>query len=475
MGKPDEILTEKDRVEKPDYVEEIIAVVRSNRSPRILQEKLEDYHNNDIAQAIPRLTAQEQTKLFNLLDLETLSGIFEYMEEDDAIRCLKEMDLQKEIAIVSEMDSDRVASILSLIPGERRRLLLSLMDEEAKRDIELIASFDEDEIGSRMSTDYILIRRDLSIKGAMRELLKQARENENVSTIFVVDEAGVFYGTIDLRELIIARQGDSLESVIATSFPYVYAHESIDECIEKLKDYSEDSIPVLDNKNHVLGVITSQSLIEVVDEEMGEDYARFAGLTAEEELSETLPESMKKRLPWLITLLFLGLFVSGVVSSFEKVVAQLTLIMAFQSLILGMSGNVGTQSLAVTIRVLMDETLTARQKIGLVLKESRVGFCNGLILGIASFLVVGLFLVIAKGQSFAYAYAISGCIGIAMVTAMLVSSTVGTVIPLFFKQIHVDPAAASGPLITTVNDLVAVVVYYGLCWVLLLQVLHLAG
>ncbi len=475
MGKPDEILTEKDRVEKPDYVEEIIAVVRSNRSPRILQEKLEDYHNNDIAQAIPRLTAQEQTKLFNLLDLETLSGIFEYMEEDDAIRCLKEMDLQKEIAIVSEMDSDRVASILSLIPGERRRLLLSLMDEEAKRDIELIASFDEDEIGSRMSTDYILIRRDLSIKGAMRELLKQARENENVSTIFVADEAGVFYGTIDLRELIIARHGDSLESVIATSFPYVYGPESIDECIEKLKDYSEDSIPVLDNKNHVLGVITSQSLIEVVDEEMGEDYARFAGLTAEEELSETLPESMKKRLPWLITLLFLGLFVSGVVSSFEKVVAQLTLIMAFQSLILGMSGNVGTQSLAVTIRVLMDETLTARQKVGLVLKESRIGFCNGLILGIASFLVVGLFLVIAKGQSFAYAYAISGCIGIAMVTAMLVSSTVGTVIPLFFKQIHIDPAAASGPLITTVNDLVAVVVYYGLCWVLLLQVLHLAG
>ncbi len=475
MGKPDEILTEKDRVEKPDYVEEIIAVVRSNRSPRILQEQLEDYHNNDIAQAIPRLTAQEQTKLFNLLALETLSGIFEYMEEDDAIRCLKEMDLEKEIAIVSEMDSDRVASILSLIPGERRRLLLSLMDEEAKRNIELIASFDEDEIGSRMSTDYILIRRDLSIKGAMRELLKQARENENVSTIFVVDEAGVFYGTIDLRELIIARHGDSLESVIATSFPYVYAHESIDECIEKLKDYSEDSIPVLDNKNHVLGVITSQSLIEVVDEEMGEDYARFAGLTAEEELSETLPESMKKRLPWLVTLLFLGLLVSGVVSSFEKVVAQLTLIMAFQSLILGMSGNVGTQSLAVTIRVLMDETLTARQKVGLVFKESRVGFCNGLILGVASFLVVGLFLVIAKGQPLTYAYAISGCIGISMVTAMLVSSTVGTVIPLFFKQIHVDPAAASGPLITTVNDLVAVVVYYGLCWVLLLQVLHLAG
>lgn len=470
-----ETITAKERVDKPDYEQEIIAIIRSGQSPKVLRDQLEDYHENDIADAIPELTVQERKKLFHLLDIPTLSDILEYMDEDVTISCLKEMDLLKAASVVSEMDSDYAADLLDAMPEDRRARVLNLMDEESKQDVQLLASFDDDEIGSKMSTDYIVINRSLSVKAAMRELISQAEDNNNVSTIYVVDDTEVFYGAVDLRELIIARQDTVLEDLAATSFPYVYAHESIDDCIEELKDYSEDSIPVLDSDNRVLGVITSQNLIEVVDEEMGEDYALFAGLTAEEDLSETLIESMKKRLPWLIILLFLGLMVSAVVSAFERVVAQLTLIMAFQSLILDMSGNVGTQSLAVTIRVLMDETLTARQKVGLIIKESRVGFCNGLVLGSASFLVVGLFLMIAKGLPASFAYAISGCIGLSMVIAMLVSSAVGTVIPLAFKQIHVDPAAASGPLITTVNDLVAVVVYYSLSWFLLLQVLHLAG
>ncbi len=468
-----EMIPDKDMTNRPDYEKEIVAIIRSNRSPKILRDQLEDYHENDIAEAIPELTAQERKKLFNLLHMDTLSDVLEHMDEEDAIAYLGEMDIVKTASVISAMDSDDAANLLDAFPEGRRDLIMSLMDEESKRDVELIASFDDDEIGSKMSTDFILIHRDLTVKKAMRALIDQAADNTNVTTLFVVDETDTFYGTIDLRELIIARQDTNLEDLIATSFPYVYAHEDIDDCIEELKDYSEDSIPVLDNDNRILGVITSQNLIEVVDEEMGEDYARFAGLTEEEDLTETLPESMKKRLPWLVTLLLLGLVVSAVVSAFESVVSQLTLIMAFQSLILDMSGNVGTQSLAVTIRVLMDETLSAKQKVGLVAKESRVGLCNGMVLGIASFFVVTMFIVVFKGQSLGFAVAVSGCIGVSLIVAMLVSSTVGTVIPLFFKQIHVDPAAASGPLITTINDLVAVVVYYGLSWILLINTLHL--
>ena len=207
---------------------------------------------------------------------------------------------------------------------------------------------------------------------------------------------------------------------------------------------------------------------------MGEDYARLAGLTAEEDLNEPLLESMKKRLPWLLILLFLGMMVSTVVGAFEKVVAQLTLIMAFQSLILDMAGNVGTQSLAVTIRVLMDENLTIGQKWRLVGKEMRVGLFNGLLLGVISFIFVGLFIHFAKHKTMAFSFAVSGCVGVSLLLAMLISSAVGTLVPLFFKKIKVDPAVASGPLITTVNDLVAVVTYYGMSWLLLLNVMHLA-
>ena len=230
---------------------------------------------------------------------------------------------------------------------------------------------------------------------------------------------------------------------------------------------------MLDDSNKLLGVITAQNIIEAVDDEMGDDYAKLAGLTAEEDLKEPLIQSMKKRLPWLLVLLALGLVVSTVVGMFEKVVAQLTLIMAFQSLILDMAGNVGTQSLAVTIRVLTDENLTFKQKMELVAKEVRIGACNGVLIGLLSFVFVGLYILLFKGKTAMFAFAVSGCIGLSLLLAMIVSSAVGTLIPLFFKKIKIDPAVASGPLITTVNDLVAVVVYYGTSWLLLLNIMHL--
>ena len=291
----------------------------------------------------------------------------------------------------------------------------------------------------------------------------------------MVTESQKFYGAIDLKDLIIARQDKSLDDLVATAYPYVYAEEDIDDCIEELKAYSEDSIPVLDNDNRLLGVITSSNIIDLVDDEMGEDYAMLAGLTAEEDLKEPLKESMKKRMPWLIVLLGLGMVVSSVVGVFENVVTQLPIIMAFQSLILDMAGNVGTQSLAVTIRVLMDESLNGMQKLEHIIKEMRIGLCNGALLGILSFVLIGLYIYLFKGKTLVFAYAVSGCIGVALLLAMLISSAVGTCIPLFFKKVGVDPAVASGPLITTVNDLVAVVTYYGLGWVFLIGILHLAG
>lgn len=350
---------------------------------------------------------------------------------------------------------------------------MELMDQETRSRIALLWPFDEDEIGSVMTTNYIEITADLSIRQAMASLVKQAADHDNISTIYVVDAGHVFYGAIDLKDLIIAREGTPLENLIVTSYPYVYAQELIEDCVARVKDYSEDSIPVLDQDNRLLGVITAQDFMSVVDDELSEDYAKLAGLSDEEDLDEPLICSVKKRLPWLLALLALGVVVSGVVGLFEAVAAQITLVVCFQSLVLDMAGNVGTQSLAVTIRVLMDEQLSRCQRFQLVWKEARVGFINGLLLGSASFLVIGGYLCLLRGQAPVLAFGVSLCIAIALVISMVLSSIAGTVIPIFFKAIHVDPAVASGPLITTVNDLVAVVAYYGSVWLLLLQVLKL--
>lgn len=458
-----------------DYTGEILKIIRSNTSPAVMCSRLEDYHANDLAEVMPELTVQERCKLYRILDMDMLSDIFEYTDSDNAAEYLKEIDVKKGAAILSRMETDALVEVLHKIDKAKKRLLLDLMDDEVRHDIEVIASFDDDEIGSKMTTNCIIIRENLTVKQAMSSLVEQAAKNDNISTLFVVTEKQKFYGAIDLKDLIIARQDRALEDLVVTSYPYVYAEEDIDDCIEKLKDYSEDSVPVLDNDNRLLGVITSANIIDLVDDEMGEDYAMFAGLTAEEDLKEPLKESMKKRMPWLIVLLGLGMVVSSVVGAFEHVVTQLPIIMAFQSLILDMAGNVGTQSLAVTIRVLMDESLTGKQKVELVFKEMKIGLCNGGLLGILSFAVIGLYIYLFKGKTLLFSYAVSGCIGVALLLAMLISSAVGTCIPLFFKKINIDPAVASGPLITTVNDLVAVVTYYGLGWILLIQVLHLAG
>jgi magnesium transporter len=455
----------------PDYGAEIIRILRSNLAPKQKREQVLEYHENDIADVLPLLSREERARAWTILGTESAADILEYAE--DRGDYLEEMGIRKRAEILSALNSAEAVEYLQTLEKPDRSALLELMDEEARQDVLLLSSFDEDEIGSWMTTEYVSVSVSASVRQAMKTLVDQAAEHGNISTIYVVDEDETYLGAIPLRDLIIAREGTALSAITMTSYPYVYASEQIDDCLERLKDYSEDSIPVLDNENKLQGVLTSQDLTQLVDDELGEDYAKLAGLSAEEDLHEPLLRSVAKRLPWLAILLGLGLLVSSVVGVFESVVAHLTLIVAFQSLVLDMAGNVGTQSLAVTIRVLMDERLSGRQKLFLVGKEARVGFVNGLILGVLSFALVGLYLVALKGQAPATAFTVSFCTGAALLVSILLSSITGTVVPLLFQKLKVDPAVASGPLITTINDLVAVVSYYGLAWILLINMLHL--
>jgi magnesium transporter len=454
-----------------NYVEEVLEVLRSNLSNEELLDKLSDYHENDIADAFTQLTAEERAILYPILGAERVSEIFSYIENPQEY--LMELELEKAAKVIENMDSDDAVDVLEDLDESTQKQLMEKMDDEAAGDIRMIRSYDDDEIGSLMTTNFIEIKNTLTIREAMRELVKQAGENDNISTIYVTDENDEFYGAIDLKDLIIARDYIALEDLISTSYPYVADHAIISEVIERIKDYAEDSIPVLDDKNHLLGIITAQDIVDVVDNELGEDYAKLAGLTAEEDLHEKTIESMKKRMPWLLILLVLSLATASIVGMFEGVVAVLPVVISFQSMILDMSGNVGTQSLAVTIRVLADETLSGSQKMLLVLKETKVGIFNGLILGALALSLIGLYLMVFRGLAPQNAFLISGCVGLSLLIAMMISSLVGTVVPLLFHQIGVDPAAASGPLITTVNDLVAVLTYYGLVTFLLIDICHL--
>ena len=445
---------------------EIQKLIQENRSDRRIAEVLSNYHENDIAELLENLSRAERKRIYHVLGIAKTANVFPYF--DDPQKYIEEISVEDAAAIISLMDSDDAVDILEQLDPERKNRIVDKLHGRIAQDVKRLMSYDEREIGSYMTTNYVCIQEGLSIRQAMRELVRQAGVHDNIMTMYVVD-AGCFAGAIDLKKLIVARENDDINDIILRSYPHVEAHEKIEDCASRIVDYAEDSIPVLDAGSKMLGVITSEDLVEIVDNELGEDYAKLAGLTAEEDLRETTGRSMKKRLPWLVVLLGLGMLVSSVVGVFEGVVAALPIVICFQSLVLDMAGNVGTQSLAVTIRVLMDENVTGREKLMLLGKEMKIGLLNGGLLGILALVLLGIYVHAFKGYAWAGAFAVSGCVGSSLILAMMVSSMVGTVIPMFFHKIKVDPAVASGPLITTVNDLVAVVTYYGLAFLFLVS------
>lgn len=456
-----------------NFLNEILTILRSGADSKTLNDRLSDYHDNDIAEAFEQLNENERKALYPVLGAERISEIFSYIEDPDEY--LRELGIDGAAQVLSLMDSDDAVDAMDDLDLSTRKRLVDLMDDNSSHDVKLIMSYSNDEIGSLMTTNYIVIKNTLNIRQAMQELISQAGENDNISTVYVTNKHDKFFGAIDLKDLIIARADTPLSDIIMLSYPYVSDHAKIDECIERLKDYAEDSIPVIDGSKRLIGVITAEDLMEASDEELSEDYAKLGGLSEQEDLEESTFVSVKKRLPWLIILLFLGIGVSSIVGIFETVVAILPIVICFQSLILDMAGNVGTQSLAVTIRVLADDQVSGADKLRLVTKEIRIGFFNGLFLGIMAFMFIGGYICIFKQNPVHYAFLISGCVGLSLMVAMVISSLVGTLIPIFFNKIKIDPAVASGPLITTVNDLVAVISYYGLVWILLINVLNMGG
>ncbi len=453
---------------KKDYAKELVRVIRSTKDTKKLPQLLSDYHEKDIAEAMTLLTPAERKRLYRILDTETLSEIISYL--DDAEPYLAELPMSMAAKVLSSMDSDDAVDVLDDLPEEKQAELVARLDRDAQDDVRKLLAYDDDEIGSCMTNNYVVISESLTIRGAMSALVRQAGEHDNISTLYVVDSNERFAGAIDLKDLIIARQNDNLEDLISRSYPYVLEHEKISDCVERITDYEEDSIPVLTDDGKIAGILTAAAMVELVDDAMGDDYAKLGGLTSEEDLREPALVSMKKRLPWLIALLFLGMAVSSVVGIFESVVAVLPIVICFQSLVLDMAGNVGTQSLAVTVRVLMDENLSVREEAKLVTKEMKIGFLNGSSLGLMALVFLGIYVHFFKHYAWGAAFLISGCVGVSLLVAMVVSSLVGTLIPMMFHKIHVDPAVASGPLITTVNDLVAVVTYYGLATLFLIEI-----
>ena len=444
---------------------ECLEIIKSNLSDEELKDELLMFHENDIAKIFPLISLEERQRLYRIVDSEILSEIISYLEEPEVY--LSEMNEETVTDVFETMDTDDIVDVLEALDDSQRNELIELMDEESLEELKLIESYEEDMIGSKMSTNYIAVEIGVSVKQAMKKVIEEAAINDNVSIIYFLDKEK-FYGALELRDLIIARENDKLEDLIKTSYPYLLDTELVSEVLNNIKEYAIESIPVVNKENKLIGVITSSDIVEAVEEEMVEDYAKLAGLSSEEDLDESIKKSIEKRIPWLLILLVLGLSTSLLISKFETVVASLPIIVFFQSLILGMSGNSGTQSLAVTIRLMSAEEIEKGDIVRIILKELKIGLINGIIVGIATFCSVFLFLLVFENLSSIANIKIASVVGVSMLGSMIVACVSGCLIPIIFKKCKIDPAVASGPFITTLNDVIAIVVYYGLAWLLLL-------
>ena len=460
------------------YQGELLQVIQADLSKQEILERLENYHFSDIADALEQTATEKRLYIYSVLGLEKTAEIFSFYEYVEDY--IKELSPEYAADLLECMHSDDAVDMLNKLDEDDKDKLIELMEEDAQESIKKIDSYSEEMLGSYMTDNYISILNTPSIKTAMAEMIRKAGECDNIFTLYVINNDNQYIGAVTLKDLITSRKEDDFTRLIMTSYPFFYDDELMSKCIDRMKDYGESSLPVLNRKHEIVGVVTSDDIIEATEDEFEEDYAKFGGLTEEETVEESVRLSIKKRIPWLIVLLFLGLLVSSVIGVFEAVIATIPVIVFFQSMILDMAGNVGTQSLAVTIRNLWDnpsEEEKKRQRKS-VFKELKIGFINGILIGAVSFVVVLAYLAITQqeiitgnGYLFTDTLFVGGIIGVSMLVALTLSSVVATVFPILLSKMRIDPAVASGPFITTINDIVAVIVYYGLTFLLFMVIL----
>ena len=445
-------------MQQKNYQQEILALIHSGLPQAELAEKLSDYHENDLADALAALTPDERQKLYAVLGVERVAEIFSYL--DDAEPYLKELPSEKAAKVVSNMDSDDAVDVLDDLEEEDKDKIVKQLDQDSAEDVRMLLSYGEDEIGSSMTTNYICIRKDMTIRQAMSELVKQAGENDNISTLYVVDENDKFYGAIDLKDLIIARAEDSLEKLIARSYPYVTDHEKISDCIDRIVDYAERSLPVLNDAGRLVGIITFDDAMDVMEDETTEDMEKMAAMLPSEHpyMRSTPIEIWKNRIPWLMFLMHSATFTSIILTDFEIILAAQAGLVALIPMLMGTGGNSGAQASTAVIRSLSLGDTEPRDVLRVMWKEWRVSLICGLTLAVVNFvkmlLVDGLLL-----QNANVTVAVAATVSLSIVFIVMFAKVVGSVLPIAAEKMGVDPAVMSNPLISTLTDAVSLLIY----------------
>lgn len=439
----------------------ILNQLEKTKDLNTLRMNLTKLHPYDIAKVFPLLNEEKRKKLYTIFDDEQLAEIFSYLKDSSVY--FQELNREKIADIIEEMEPDDAADTLGEMSQSTSKAVYELLEKETKEELTTLVKYKEDTAGALMNTHYIFFSSGIDVKAAMKTIIHNAPEVETISTSFVIDDRGYLLGTIDLKKLIVTKSPCNVDTIMNTNFQWANVDQDIEEVVKIIKNYDIFELPVLEN-GILKGIITMDDATDALIDVAEEDYAKFTGLTEEEEMNESVSKSIKKRLPWLSILLILDIFVTIIISQFEYLFAidSMTTLVLFQPMILGLAGNCGTQSLAVTIRKISNYQLDNNKPILTHLgRELSLGFITGFVLGLTSF-VLTLLILLLKQNSNQNMFLLATIVSISLFISVTIANTVGSLIPVILYKFGIDPAVASGPFITTINDISSITIYFSL-------------
>jgi len=420
----------------------------------VLKELISEYHTSEIAILFESLSQESRERIISILPAELASEVISEMDaEFHPEKLLENLHPDRRSEIVEELDYDDATDIISQLPEDQQQEILLGLDEEDASNIRTLLKYEEDTAGGLMNTQVIKINEDLQKKEALEEIIRQSEEMEEFYTINVIDKHNILKGIVSLKDIIKARNNVNISQLIISDFVYVKADTDQEEVAKLISQYNLTSIPVVDDQMHLLGRITFDDVIDVMEEENTEDILKISGVSEDEELAGNWKEAVKSRLPWLVLNLGTAFLAASIIRYYDSTIAGLGLLAGYMVIIAGMGGNAATQALAVTVRRISLNDLTANQAYRTVLKEFTVGLINGAVIGCVVFI-------------FALLYDQNAMLGlvifIAMTGNLIIAGIAGSAIPLILKRVGIDPAVASSIIITTFTDVFGFLLLLGL-------------
>ena len=413
-----------------------------------------EWHLYEQGQFYFTLNEAERQIHYTYLSPKEKADMIDVIEEDheDMKDYLSEMAPRYVADMLSAMYTDNAADILNQLEKEEMTKYLSLMTSEDVRKIKVLLGYEDETAGAIMTTEYVAIVANQTVRSALNLLRRKAMDAEIIYYIYVVDTKNHLVGVISLRDLIVNDDDTLISEVMEERVISVHVMDDQEDVAKTIRDYDFLAVPVVDSRNTLLGIITVDDIIDVIDDEAARDYSGLAGVDVEA-VAETPLKASLKRLPWLITLLFLGMSTATLISHYEGMITEASILAVFISLITGTAGNAGTQSLAVAVRKLAISDEKDMNFFKLVCSEVLTGLITGLVTGFVICVVVGFW----KGN-----FVLGLVIGVAMLCAITVANLAGSFIPMLMEKLGFDPAVASGPFITTLSDLTSVLIYFNI-------------